>query len=167
MNNIRILLAVFALAFMPAVIATAKDEGSCTVKITGGLEKSFACRAELQNLNGWILVLGGSSSLPVDFGGTVSFEGQPVLNKIYTINDVDSVSLMARDKHDKDGNSFSATASTKPPMFGPKLSPPVGAMALKITSVGPKSIVHGTLESTLKPDMLNKEKKDVVLSFEF
>ena len=168
MNNSRILLVVFAFALVPAVVASPKDEGACKVKITGGMEKAFTCTAELRDLNGWRLVIGGSSSLPVDFGGIVSFERQPATAKIYTINDVESVSLLVNDKHDKDGNTFSATASKKPPMFGPKkVSPPVGTMTLKITSAGPEPVVHGTLEATLKPGTFNKEKKDVVLSFEF
>lgn len=71
-------------------------------------------------------------------------------DKVYSVNDVDNVSLMVRDKHDKDGNTFDATASKKIPKFGPKkLSPPVGAITLKITAMGPEPVVHGTLNATL------------------
>lgn len=69
MIKIRTLTVVaVALMLVSTMTAAAKDDGSCKVKITGGVEREFICRAELRDLNGWILVLGGSSSLPVDFG---------------------------------------------------------------------------------------------------
>jgi hypothetical protein len=162
------LTLALAIGSVWSLSAEAKDEGTCTVKISGGMERAFACSAELRDLNGWRLVIGGSSSLPVDFGGIISFEGAPVANKAYGITDLDSVTLDVRDKHDKDGNVWDANASKKPPRFGPrKVSPPRGTVTLKITSSGPEPTVHGALEATLKPTTFNKNKKDVVLSFEF
>jgi hypothetical protein len=170
MNSLEIVLAIVT-AVLPAVALPAAAEtqlGGCTVKITGGLEQTFACKAELQNLNGWTLLIGGKSGLPYDFGGILRFKGDPEVGKVYTLGDLDSASQMARDKHDKEGNSWSASASTKPSAGGDRKIPrPVGSLTLKLTAVGPAPAVHGTLTATLKPDMFNKNTKDVVLSFEF
>jgi hypothetical protein len=170
MNSLEIMLAI-ATAVLPAVALPAAADnqpGGCTVKITGGLEQTFACTAELSNLNGWTLVVGGKSSLPYDFGGMLTFEGDPKVGKVYTLGDLDSAMQMVRDKHDKEGNSWSASASKKPSPWGDKkIPPPVGSLTLKLTAVGPAPAVHGTLTVTLKPDTFNKNTKDVVLSFEF
>jgi len=69
MKSLKIMLAVVtAVLAVVALPAAAQDKpGGCTVKITGGLQQSFACSVELRNLNGWPLVIGGKSSLPYDF----------------------------------------------------------------------------------------------------
>jgi hypothetical protein len=170
MNILGIVFAIVT-AVLPAALpaAAATQPGGCTLKITGGLEQTFACTAELQNLNGWILIVGGKSSLPYDFGGTLTFEGDPKVGTVYTLGDLGNVSQMVRDKHDKEGNSWSASASKKPSLGGDRKIPrPVGSLTLKLTAIGPAApAVHGTLTATLKPDTFNKNTKDVVLTFEF
>ena len=171
MKSLKIMLAVVtAVLAVVALPAAAQDKpGGCTVKITGGLQQSFACSVELRNLNGWTLVIGGKSSLPYDFGGVLRFEGDPQVGKTYTLGDLDSASQMARDKHDEGPDSWSASASKKPSAFSrdKKIPTPVGSLTLKLTAIGPEPAVHGTLTVTLKPDTFNKNTKDVVLSFQF
>jgi hypothetical protein len=163
---LAIVVAVLAAVVLPAAAQT--KPGGCTVRMTGGLEQTFACRAELQHLTGWFLVVGGSSSLPYDFGGTLTFEGDPRVGTIYTLGDLASGSQMARDKHDKEANSWTASASKKPSFGGNRQIPPtVGSLTLKLTAIGPAAAVPGTLTATLKPDTFNKNTKDVVLNFEF
>ena len=170
MKSAKIMIAV-GLAVLLAIASAAAGQaksGTCTVKITGGLEQSFECSAELRNMNGWVLNIGGKSSLPFDFGGLITFGGQPQAGKTYNLQDLEGVTQMVRDKHDKEGNGWSASASKKPSQFGPKTIPaPIGSMTLKLTSMGPEPVVHGTLTVTLKPDMLNKNKKDVITTYEF
>lgn len=160
--------AVFSMAAFPAAATAGDNPTGCTVKITGGLEQTFACRAELKKQNGWIFEIGGKSGLPFDFGGTLTFAGEPKAGQSYELKDFDNASQSVRDKHDKEGNSWSASAAKKPSKFGPRtLPPPVGSLTLKLTAVGPEPAVHGTLTVTLKPDAFNKNKADVTMSFEF
>jgi hypothetical protein len=160
-------MVLMAVAWPAAASAADKPTG-CTVKISGGLEQSFACRAELKKLNAWIFEIGGKSGLPFDFGGILTFAGEPKAGQTYELKDLENASQSVRDKHDKEGNSWSASASKSIPKFGPKKIPdPVGSLTLKLTAVGPEPAVHGTLTVTLKPETFNKNKQDVVMSFEF
>ena len=166
-------MPILALILSLPLAALAKGEtGSCKTSFSGGIEqpeKAYGCRPELRKLGGaWRLIINYAKELPVELALVVAFEAQPVAKKTHALATVENLTLLASVKHDKSGDSWSASASKKPSKLGPrKKSPPLGSLTLTFSTVGPEPAAHGSLEATLKPSLMNKNKKDVVLKVTF
>lgn len=166
----KTIAAAVAAACLALPFVSVAAPPDCKAKLTGAVEQEFPCKAELRFLNGaWRLNVDLGPSRPWDLGALVNFgAGKPEVGKVYTMKDVEDVSVDGRDKHDKESNSWTALARKKPSQFGPRtIPPPKGSATAKFTAVGAEPEVHGTVTSTMKPDTFNKNKKDLEVTFTF
>jgi hypothetical protein len=167
-------LAALALTLYLAAPASA-SAAECKLVLTGAVTQEFPCKAELWKRSDtlWNLIVIVPSDKPFDASASFNFTSSPEAATAYSMasKPVDYVDVSIRDKHAKGFAAWAAGVKKTKNQFDRKdrpLPPPQGAVEAKLTAIGAKAPeVHGTVQATLKADMMNTAKGDVKATFTF